>query len=418
MLLGFAALNAAAQIRQTNLQVQPDFEANLFNFQGEKGESILTLYVRVKYSKLTFTKKEGTFTAMYEVIASFLDEKGAMVCEKLWTDTVSTRVYSQTMSKDLSREMSFNVELPPGKYTAVVQFRDKESGRTSEQRRAVLVKNFKRDRPTLSSIMIVQTEFDTAGNVSYFPNLSSVVPLNAKEQGPQIYYEIYNTNPKYETLVLRYAISHRTRRDQIVEVYRRGVTLAGERTRVLDTISSQRIGGGDYTLSIGIEEGKELLDESSITFLTRIQGTSFYIKDLDKAIEQLEYIASWEEISKMREAKTNDEKLRLFNEFWKRYDPSPGTEENELQAEYYARVEYANQNFTGYGEGWRSDMGRIFIKYGMPDLIERQQQAFGQRPYEIWEYQQHNLRLIFVDVSGFGNYRLLRPEWDARNRIR
>lgn len=69
------------------------------------------------------------------------------------------------------------------------------------------------------------------------------------------------------------------------------------------------------------------------------------IQDIDKAIEQLEYIATWEEISKMREAKTADEKIRLFNEFWKKYDPSPGTEENELQTEYYSRIEYANQKF-------------------------------------------------------------------------
>jgi GWxTD domain-containing protein len=161
-----------------------------------------------------------------------------------------------------------------------------------------------------------------------------------------------------------------------------------------------------------------MIDESSIVFLARVQGTSFLIQDIDKAIEQLEYIATWEEISKMREAKTHEEKVRLFNEFWKRYDPSPGTEENELQVEYYSRIEYANQNFSSYAEGWRTDMGRIFVKYGMPDVIERQPPMMNQRPYEIWEYQQHNLRLIFVDVSGFGNYRLLRPEWDSRNRIR
>jgi len=129
-----------AQSRTSNMQSQPDFEANLFNFQGENGESSLTLYVRVKYSKLTFLKQRETFTAMYEIVASFLDSRGAMVCEKLWTDTVSTTKYAQTISKDLAREMSFNVNLPPGNYTAVIQFRDKESGRSSEQRRSISVK--------------------------------------------------------------------------------------------------------------------------------------------------------------------------------------------------------------------------------------------------------------------------------------
>ncbi len=407
-----------AQSRTSNMQSQPDFEANLFNFQGENGESSLTLYVRVKYSKLTFLKQRETFTAMYEIVASFLDSRGAMVCEKLWTDTVSTTKYAQTISKDLAREMSFNVNLPPGNYTAVIQFRDKESGRSSEQRRSISVKNFKREEPSISSIMIVRTEFDTAGRVEYSPNLSSVVALSSKEVGPQVYYEVYNAE-KYETLTLKYTITQRTRREQVIDTYRRTLTPAGRQTRVLDTLSSQKIKGGDYLLTIGIEDkNQRIIDESSIVFLVRVQGALFLIQDIDKAIEQLEYIATWEEISKMREAKTHEEKVRLFNEFWKRYDPSPGTEENELQLEYYSRIEYANQNFSSYVEGWRTDMGRIFVKYGMPDVIERQPPMMNQRRYEIWEYQQHNLRLIFVDVSGFGNYRLLRPEWDSRNRIR
>jgi len=407
-----------AQSRTSNMQSQPDFEANLFNFQGENGESSLTLYVRVKYSKLTFLKQRETFTAMYEIVASFLDSRGAMVCEKLWTDTVSTTKYAQTISKDLAREMSFNVNLPPGNYTAVIQFRDKESGRSSEQRRSISVKNFKREEPSISSIMIVRTEFDTAGRVEYSPNLSSVVALSSKEVGPQVYYEVYNAE-KYETLTLKYTITQRTRREQVIDTYRRTLIPAGRQTRVLDTLSSQKIKGGDYLLTIGIEDkNQRIIDESSIVFLVRVQGALFLIQDIDKAIEQLEYIATWEEISKMREAKTHEEKVRLFNEFWKRYDPSPGTEENELQLEYYSRIEYANQNFSSYVEGWRTDMGRIFVKYGMPDVIERQPPMMNQRRYEIWEYQQHNLRLIFVDVSGFGNYRLLRPEWDSRNRIR
>jgi len=406
-----------AQSRTSNMQSQPDFEANLFNFQGENGESSLTLYVRVKYSKLTFLKQRETFTAMYEIVASFLDSRGAMVCEKLWTDTVSTTNYAQTISKDLAREMSFNVNLPPGNYTAVIQFRDKESGRSSEQRRSISVKNFKREEPSISSIMIVRTEFDTAGRVEYSPNLSSVVALSSKEVGPQVYYEVYNAE-KYETLTLKYTITQRTRREQVIDTYRRTLTPAGRQTRVLDTLSSQKIKGGDYLLTISIEDKRQIIDESSIVFLARVQGASFLIQDIDKAIEQLEYIATWEELSKMREAKTHEEKVRLFNEFWKRYDPSPGTEENELQLEYYSRIEYANQNFSSYAEGWRTDMGRIFVKYGMPDVIERQPPMMNQRSYEIWEYQQHNLRLIFVDVSGFGNYRLLRPEWDSRNRIR
>jgi hypothetical protein len=40
------------------------------------------------------------------------------------------------------------------------------------------------------------------------------------------------------------------------------------------------------------------------------------------------------------------------------------------------------------------------------------------KPYEVWEYYELNRRYVFVDESGFGDYRLLYPIWDDRNRLR
>ena len=40
--------------------------------------------------------------------------------------------------------------------------------------------------------------------------------------------------------------------------------------------------------------------------------------------------------------------------------------------EYYARVQFAEENFSrGSSGGWRSDMGMIFILFGKPDDIQR-----------------------------------------------
>jgi len=97
----------------------------------------------------------------------------------------------------------------------------------------------------------------------------------------------------------------------------------------------------------------------------------------------------------------------MFKDFWKAKDPSPGTTENELMDEYYRRVKYANDKFTTFQDGWRSDMGMIFILFGPPDNIEINLFAPDGKSYQWWQYYLINKTFVFVDPAGFGDYELL-----------
>ena len=140
-------------------------------------------------------------------------------------------------------------------------------------------------------------------------------------------------------------------------------------------------------------------------------------KDLDNAIMQMKWIAEKSFIRKLREM-PEDEKKNRFMEFWKNSDPSPDTPENELMEEYYSRVAFANENFGQFRDGWDSDRGMVYIILGPPDSVERHPFEYGTKPYEVWYYQQFNRSLIFIDETGFGEYRLRSNFWDIVNQIR
>ena len=104
-----------------------------------------------------------------------------------------------------------------------------------------------------------------------------------------------------------------------------------------------------------------------------------------------------------------DQQIAKWDVFWRRRDPTPETARNEYQIEFFRRLRYAGQHFLGFGPGWRSDMGRAYIRYGPPDQIE-QRQATGTQPgLEIWYYNQPYRRLVFGDREGFGRFSLLNP---------
>lgn len=76
---------------------------------------------------------------------------------------------------------------------------------------------------------------------------------------------------------------------------------------------------------------------------------------------------------------------------------------------YFKRVELANQFFTSYKEGWKTDRGMIFIIFGLPDEIFR----FSDR--EVWNYKGNSIKINFEFIKSStvfdpDNYVLIRQK--------
>ena len=185
-------------------------------------------------------------------------------------------------------------------------------------------------------------------------------------------------------------------------------------TPVFLTINKKDFIFGNYKLLLDIsyEKNKNLVSKDIIgrNFSVRWQDLPISVNDLDLAIRQTSYIATAQEIDKINAGKDQKEKLELFLKFWK--DRRPSLEE------FFARVDYANEKFKAHRDGWKTDMGMVFIIFGAPDNIDRHPFELGSPPYEVWDYYMINRRFIFVDETGFGEYRLVNPIWDDTVRIR
>ncbi|MBU1700568.1 MAG: GWxTD domain-containing protein [Candidatus Eisenbacteria bacterium] len=163
---------------------------------------------------------------------------------------------------------------------------------------------------------------------------------------------------------------------------------------------------GSYLLTVRCRlDGKEKTERAQFELdETRVSLGAGY----DSAIDMIEMIADEDELKKLRETPPED-RQEAWDEFWDSRDPEPETERNEFKEEFFIRVRYANEHFGVMEPGWRSDRGRIYIKYGAPDQIESFPQNQDRYPYEIWDYYKFRLRFIFVDYDGFGRYVLHEP---------
>lgn len=140
----------------------------------------------------------------------------------------------------------------------------------------------------------------------------------------------------------------------------------------------------------------------------------------------VDYIITKEEKKAFYALVTDEERENFIENFWRRRDPNPDTEENEYREEYYERIAYANQHYTSGIPGWKTDRGRIYIAWGKPDSVESHPSggsydrpsyegggSTSTYPFEIWFYRHldnvgDGIEIEFVDPTGTGEYRIAR----------
>lgn len=130
------------------------------------------------------------------------------------------------------------------------------------------------------------------------------------------------------------------------------------------------------------------------------------LRNPEFAIEMIQYIEGDSVVDKMLDADEEDYRDELFD-FWEKYDPTPKTKYNELMEEFYSRIDYAALEFRGLAKktGISTDRGRVYIKFGKPDKVERSSDEYGY-VVETWIYS-NNQKFVFVDKDGTGNFILI-----------
>jgi GWxTD domain-containing protein len=117
----------------------------------------------------------------------------------------------------------------------------------------------------------------------------------------------------------------------------------------------------------------------------------------------IDYIASPNELNEFKNIKDMKSKNLWIEKFWKMKDP-----DGSFYPIFRQRVIEADLKFsTPFKKGRFTDMGKIYILFGQPDDIRREEIALGTKSYVIWIYYDGNKKFKFYDQLGTGDYKLL-----------
>jgi len=405
--LSFQAVEAQVELKQQAKFGVPNFEYEIINVRSNEIDlSRLNIFIQIAYDDLQFVKADTGYQAEYEVTVSINDKDGEQAEGKIWSELILVNEYEQTNERAKYSFTTASFHVPPEKYEVIIHLMDKDSKITSVKKREIEVRDFSRKKLNVSDITLVSNlTIDSLGIKSIRPLISSNIHESLEKLFA--YFEIYSQEDVAEFEV-SYEVKFYNGKKIAQDKFK--ISKKDERTMYAVTLDAKNMSSGKYTLFLKVKDGSHSMSVDK-TFFLRWRGLPHSVFDLDAAIEQMKYIASGSELGKMRKAK-GKEKGELFQKFWTKRDPTPGTEENEHMEEYFRRVHYANEAFSGFREGWRSDMGMVYIILGHPNDIERHPFESGSKPYQVWYYYEINRQFVFVDETGFGEYRLLSQYWD------
>ncbi|MBN1779948.1 GWxTD domain-containing protein [bacterium] len=407
------AFGQLPEMQFKSAQDVPDFFYDMMTVASQdSGLTTFRFFSKIAYDELQFLREDNRYHARYELSVTVFDQHGdqadgRIVQREIWVDS-----YEETNSRlnfDVA-EVSF--DLKPAVYELLVGLMDFDSRKTGRRKTRLTVPEYGKDQLEISGIMLADRVLpDSTGRLRGVPNV--IGNFADQQESLFLWFEVYDhlglDSVRVQTRIFSLG-------GDLIRTAADFYPLEGERTELVIHIPREELGAGRYKLEICIGKGKTAI--CKVRELTvHWMGMPAYANDLDKAIEQMKYIASGKETKAMKKAR-GEEKTRLFREFWKEKDPTPATEENEIMEEYYRRVDYANTTFGTFHEGWRSDRGMVYIILGAPNDIERHPFEVDSKPYEIWSYYQYNRQFIFVDQSGFGDYHLISPFWEVLNEIR
>jgi len=125
--------------------------------------------------------------------------------------------------------------------------------------------------------------------------------------------------------------------------------------------------------------------------------------------EEVNHIITKAEAAEFRKLKKEEDREFYTELFWAKRDPTPNTKKNEFKAEFFRRLAYVNKAFIyGYNRGSGTDMGKVWLYFGQPARVFRQDPrvTIWVYPSQPWmDIPKDTFSFVFTAVESKSVYR-------------
>lgn len=410
-----------------DVRLYADYAA--YRLGPDSPDAYVEFYFELKRSDFTFRTIDDRMRADVYTWVHIADTTGAPVDSVGGAFVSVVRDSLELADSNFTMFFARMLVLPPGDYQAEAVVVDLESKASSEANFPIHVPAYTTDTLMLSQVEFGYDVVNLAGDTTVSP--MDVLVKNGQKVYPDcrglvgtgrprlfFYSEIYNLDfdpgreNSYE-MVLSFIPNDST---PVIVANRQTLTKPGRDAVLATGVNMRDVPLGAYDLRIDITDLATGQTASTEKPFWRVAPPldSLSPEDEQRVREIIAYIARPEEMERFDRLNPVGKRNFLI-QFWKERDPTPETPENEFKEEHFRRLNYANEKYSvGYGnveDGWRTDMGRVYIIYGPPSHTERFPFTPERPAAEQWFYDhlsgQGQVYFLFIDENGYGEYNMV-----------
>jgi GWxTD domain-containing protein len=376
--------------------------------------------VEVPFRTLVFLKKEGYYDARFESYLSIrrTDIEKARPTTYVLNGFATVKTYDETKQRDQKARVWREIKLAPGDYEIDAILRIRETIIAVSRSVTLRVPDFLASGMGFGTPQVLSIPPTYTTNFARWSEVKDQLagadaPANAAivglERQPGVRFAIYFDS---EVRVpspcdIYYEVTDGS--DRQVLYGKRRVELRGDDDEFVIAFSVDDWAPGAYRVNLRAQTDSPARDATASVDV-RVDVTRAMLgANFDDTIEILALIASGEDLKELRAAPEAG-RAAAWAKFWSARDPDPSTPENEALAQYLERVQYVVKEFSQFGAGWKSDRGRVYIRYGPPEQIDTAMDQRAQGEYEIWRYYSLNRNFVFYDMFGVGDFKLVEGE--------
>jgi len=416
-------------------------------YRAETRQTVVKAFVQIPY--VVFSGEAGAGPngqVTYSVTVKVSDSTGLGLLQESWTNHIPRAI---ALPGVVGLEM---LEFPvlPGSYVLDVTVEDSVTGRQAVAK--ATIEGFRSPPPVSDLLLSPEIRLVAPGDTVPQPGelrvgntlVTGVVELHLTPLKSQAFYLIEAYCDEATSGTLSAAIRDATGKT-IFKTPQAAVSVPAGGGVLKGQLDLTGLPAGQYTMAVTVTLGGKVSEREQSLTMAGLEETlareaarmeqeqrtdagyfaAMNEAQLDDAAGPLLYLATPADGLNLYKDLSVDAKRRWLTEFWTRHDVSPGVARNETRENFYAAVEYANQQFRVGGRrttpGWRTDRGRIYAKHGPYDAFLDRVSVGKAPPYQVWRYtQQKDRYYIFTDRSNLGEFQLIysndltevsRPDW-------
>ncbi len=429
----FSLLIGIGEAAAVDLAIWADYAC--FKYSNSVEKTYVEIYYGLLRNQYDFQPDSTGYHSYVNLTAIVTSDSGQFVDSSSWRVGLRANSLMEARTANYISNDMFSAQLSPGNYNLLIRASAMTGGGSGEKLLKLSVPDFNKNSLCMSQLQLAYNIVDAdggpfdKGGKKIVPNIRRVFSHDDKI----LYYygEVYNLDTSISELTAAIKI-YDANGNLYKDISPSTQTITGRSAVLLSGFNITAFRSGYYRMVVTVAQGADNASAEKYFEITpgkieyEIAKEKEQLSEYPEAVNitseaeakkfrnQILYIASRDEL-KQYDALPVEGKNSFAKAFWQKRDPDPATQINEFKLEHYRRFKYANEAFSTFQDvntepnGWRTDMGRVYIVYGSPSDEENYPSALEEKPWKRWNYDniQGGVYFIFVDVDGYGTYKLV-----------